>query len=63
MRSLKKPLPSGRGVVTRMEVFDARIAEGNLEAAQAAKRLIDRTAANLELKVWRYASRIIMEGF
>ena len=49
-------------LLNRITLFHLRCSEGNLEAAQAAKRLIDRAAVQLELKVWRYASRIIMDG-
>lgn len=51
------------GLIHRMFLFNQRVAERNLLAAEAAKRLVDKRAADLELKVWRYASRIIMEGY
>lgn len=50
-------------LLNRIDLFHSNIAEGKLEAAQAAKRLIDKYAAQLELKVWRFASREIMENF
>ena len=49
-------------LMARMELFDKQVETGHLEAAEAAKRLIDKAAKELELKVWRYASRLIMEG-
>lgn len=49
-------------LLTRIDLFHACIADDRLEAAKACKRLIDRRAADLELKVWRYASRLIMQG-
>jgi hypothetical protein len=47
-------------LLNRMLLFHLNIEAGKLEAAQASKRLIDKAAVNLELKVWRYASRLIM---
>jgi hypothetical protein len=48
-------------LLNRITLFELNIADGNLAAAEASKRLIDKAAAALELKVWRYASRLIME--
>jgi hypothetical protein len=48
-------------LLDRMFLFELNIKDGNLTAAAASKRLIDKAAAALELKVWRYASRLIME--
>lgn len=45
----------------RIDIFEFNIKRGDLEAAEASKRLIDKAAIALELKVWRYASRIILE--
>jgi len=49
-------------LLNRIWLFHLNCRDGNLEAAQASKRLIDRYAVELEIKVWRYASRLIMEG-
>jgi hypothetical protein len=48
-------------LLNRMFLFQTNIEAGNLERAEASKRLVDKAAATLELKVWRYASRLIME--
>jgi hypothetical protein len=50
-------------LLRKMEQFDMNIATGNLAAARAAKQLIDKHAAKLEIEVYRYASQIIMEGY
>jgi hypothetical protein len=50
-------------LLTHIILFEMNIEDGKLEAAQASKRLIDKQAAEVELKVWRTASRIIMEGY
>ena len=48
-------------LLNRITLFNLNIAEKNLFAAEASKRLVDKAAQQLELKVWRYASRIVME--
>ena len=48
-------------LLNRIALFHLNIERGDLDAAEAAKRLVDKSAEVLELKVWRYASRVIME--
>lgn len=63
---MKRRLPhwgdNMRHLLNRIELFHLRCSEKNLVAAYAAKRLVDKAAADLELKTWRYASRLIMES-
>jgi ribosomal protein L16/L10AE len=45
-----------------IELFHSNIQNGNLEAARAAHNLVQKRAAELEVRVWRHASQIIMSG-
>jgi hypothetical protein len=49
-------------LLDHIELFHYCAGEEDYKAAEAARRLVEKYAAALELKVYRYASRIVMEG-
>lgn len=48
-------------LLNRMLLLERNMSEGNLAGVYAAQALVNKYGARLELKVWRYASRLIME--